>query len=243
MHGLVFETSICYWQDQPDNRDLNRRHAGRDFTGGNQTGVERATFKRIRFCQAFEPSARRALPVRATNASLRIGREAIKISLASVSLLLTFPVIGFNRQKFHRLSECPSPFLTLNGSTDLTFTACTYLHKRAHAPGQPRFSVWLYAGFTLGRTVVVSYGRISRKSRFVREFRFQRTSRGNQTDVRANLVQTYPFLPSVRSIGSASASRMGNERFTSDRSRGFSKFYARRTEGGVTGKATFRVIF
>ena len=50
MHGLVFETSICYWQDQPDSRFHGRTPASgpvsflshrRDLDGAqaNRTGV------------------------------------------------------------------------------------------------------------------------------------------------------------------------------------------------------------
>ena len=49
MHGLIFETSICYWQDQPDNFHPQRHGVGRS----RATVPSRA----VRFERAGFPSA------------------------------------------------------------------------------------------------------------------------------------------------------------------------------------------
>ena len=41
VHGLVFETSICYWQDQPDSRFLSPAGAP-DFLNGSTLGLVRS---------------------------------------------------------------------------------------------------------------------------------------------------------------------------------------------------------
>ena len=42
VHGLVFETSICYWQDQPDSRFLSPAEAPDSLNGRNSLGLVRS---------------------------------------------------------------------------------------------------------------------------------------------------------------------------------------------------------
>ncbi len=64
MHGLIFETSICYWQDQPGSLCAVRRRAPR--RGRRPAGLE--VQRRPRGIQPFGSPARRA-PARASEYS------------------------------------------------------------------------------------------------------------------------------------------------------------------------------
>ena len=50
MHGLIFETSICYWQDQPGRPPVTRRGTPRSPLGGAGRG------------QAGEPASEEEAP-------------------------------------------------------------------------------------------------------------------------------------------------------------------------------------
>lgn len=52
MHGLSFETSICYWQDQPGSRHPQRRHVARERADARPAGERPANPDRPGSCTA-----------------------------------------------------------------------------------------------------------------------------------------------------------------------------------------------
>ena len=69
MHGLDFETSICYWQDQPGSMDVYTLHAP---TGQTERGTPHARAKNVDLWGVLDPWGSLAFTSPRTVPSVRV---------------------------------------------------------------------------------------------------------------------------------------------------------------------------
>ena len=126
MHGLIFETSICYWQDQPGSRgEEKRRGKGKNRTAGRRRGKDQEKRREMGVeghagQDPHQPQTR--LCARAGGALLALFPECLPPGTTTTTTREQAPPARFSLADSHSLNE--------RGTTDAT----TRLPSRAGSP-------------------------------------------------------------------------------------------------------------
>ncbi|KAK4045854.1 hypothetical protein OUZ56_033918 [Daphnia magna] len=108
MHGLIFETSICYWQDQPGHLFIIYSDGASSATG------QRSTFT-VSNCKFFSPPE---IEISREPKVIRIHRPVyfFHSSQSCTTITLSLSALRLHSQTFHNPARFASPHVLQNES-------------------------------------------------------------------------------------------------------------------------------